>query len=172
MDLIDLDLSDSYLVNADLSDTNLSKTTLRNANLERVKLDGVILKETDFRGSILIKVDFSNAILESIMLEDAKLYKTKFSANQIRYLTNDYDIQGDRVATTEYIKLMNILKDHHDVSNSQDKDIRKIRCQKEIDEIIDGDKYKDNVNSLMTEDMEDIEDIEDIEELLKLFIQG
>lgn len=172
MDLIDLDLSDSYLVNADLSDTNLSKTTLRNANLERVKLDGVILKETDFRGSILIKVDFSNAILESIMLEDAKLYKTKFSANQIRYLTNDYDIQGDRVATTEYIKLMNILKDHHDVSNSQDKDIRKIRCQKEIDEIIDGDKYKDNVNSLMTEDMEDIEDIEDIEKLLKLFIQG
>lgn len=108
MDLIDLDLSECYLVDANLSNANLSDTTLRNANLEQVKLDGAILKGTDLRGTILIKVDFSNAILEGIMLEDAKLYETNFSENQIRYLANDYDIQEDRVATTEYKRCMNI----------------------------------------------------------------
>lgn len=193
MDLIDFDLSNSYLVNANLSGTNLSETTLRNANLERVKLDGAILKGTDLRGTILIKADFSNAILESVMLEDAKLYKTNFSENQIRYLANDYDMQEDRVATTEYKKFMNIKKNHHNVSNSQDSDMSEILCQREIDELLERlnftmqcadylvansysfyekninrcwNKYKDKVNSIK-KDIENKEMIRtNIDELL------
>lgn len=193
MDLNDLDLSECYLVDANLSNANLSDTTLRNANLEQVKLDGAILKGTDLRGTILIKVDFSNAILEGIMLEDAKLYETNFSENQIRYLANDYDIQEDRVETTEYKRCMNINKNHHSVSNSKDNDMRKVLSQREIDELLERldftrqcadylvgnsysfyekninrcwKKYKDKVNSIR-KDIENMEVIEiSIEELL------
>lgn len=133
--LVNKNLSRVNLAYSNLSGSHISYCIFKDANLEGIKIDEAILSNLDMRGANLIEVNFINTEIENIMLDNAKIYKTKFSDKQSINLEKKYNIQEDIVIAPNIIKVRHFIRGKRNIF-SLDEKCGEVLSQDEIDLLV------------------------------------